>query len=376
MELNRSSGMWRTWIHRVAIALVFLVVPTGALYAQNFSATPTNLVFGNVPVGATASLPVTVTNLTAVPQTPNYAGGAPNDPTNFGGSQNCAGVTLAPGASCTFTYTFNPATLGAKSSSTTIDIDSETFSITMSGTGVSAFSVVPTNLVFGSVPVGATASLPVTITNTSGVPQTPNYAGGAPNDPTNFGGSQNCAGVTLAPGASCTFTYTFNPTTLGAKSSSTTIDIDSETFSITMSGTGGSFTVVPTSLSFGAVVVGGSASLPVTITNVSAASLTPSFSGGAPLDSTNFDASQNCAGTTLVPGASCTFTYTFHPTSAGAKSTTTTIGIDSDTFAITLSGTALLALAPAPIPTLPQGSLGLLAAAIVVIGLSRMYRRR
>jgi hypothetical protein len=265
--------MWRTWIHRVAIALVFLVVPTGAVYAQNFSATPTNLVFGNVPVGATASLPVTVTNLTAVPQTPNYAGGAPNDPTNFGGSQNCAGVTLAPGGSCTFTYTFSPASLGAKSSSTTIDIDSETFSITMSGTG-------------------------------------------------------------------------------------------------------GSFTVVPTSLSFGAVVVGGSASLPVTITNVSAASLTPSFSGGAPLDSINFDASQNCAGTTLVPGGSCTFTYTFHPTSAGAKSTTTTIGIDSDTFAITLSGTALLALAPAPIPTLPQGSLGLLAAAIVVIGLSRMHRRR
>jgi hypothetical protein len=364
--------MWRRGIHHVAIALILLVVPTGAVVAQNFSATPSNLVFGNVPVGATASLPVTITNVSAVPQTPSFSGGAPLDPTNFGGSQNCAGTTLAPGGTCTFTYTFNPTTLGAKASSTTIGIDSENFPITMSGTGVSAFSVTPVNLVFGSVPVGATASLPVTITNTSGVPQTPSFSGGAPLDPTNFGGSQNCAGTTLAPGGSCTFTYTFQPATVGAKSSSTTIGIDSENFPITMSGTGGAFAVAPTSLSFGTVPVGASVSLAVTITNVSAVPTTPAFSGGAPLDPTNFDAFQNCAGTTLAPGGSCTFTYTFHPTTPGAKSSSTTIGIDSDTFAISMSGTAMAALPPAAIPTLPTGSLGLIAVAIVVIGLARM----
>ena len=272
-KLHGPPRIWRTWLHPVAIALVLLVVPPGAVYAQNFSATPSSLVFGNVAVGATASLPVTITNISAVPQTPSFSGGAPLDPINFGGSQNCAGTTLAPGATCTFTYTFHP-------------------------------------------------------------------------------------------------------TTPGAKSSSTTIGIDSENFPITLSGTGGSFLVAPTSLSFGTVLVGASGSLPVTITNVSAAPQTPAFSGGAPLDSTNFDASQNCAGTTLTPGASCTFTYTFHPTSSGAKSTTTTIGIDGETFPITLSGTALTAPSPAAIPTLPNGSLWLLAAAIVVIGLAGMRRWR
>ena len=49
--------------------------------------------------------------------------GAPNDPVNFGGSQSCAGVPLAVGGSCKFTYTFTPKSLGAHSSTTTIGIN-------------------------------------------------------------------------------------------------------------------------------------------------------------------------------------------------------------------------------------------------------------
>ena len=222
----------------LASAISASVPLSAAAAAGDFTVAPISLDFGSVYVGATASLPVTITNVSSVSQTPNYAGGAPNDPTNFGGSQNCAGVTLAPGGSCAFTYDFTPTTVGSLSSSTTIGIDSENFQITMSGTGQSPFTVAPISLDFGSVYVGATASLPVTITNVSSVSQTPNYAGGAPNDPTNFGGSQNCAGVTLAPGGSCAFTYDFTPTTVGSLSSSTTIGIDSENFQITMSGTG------------------------------------------------------------------------------------------------------------------------------------------
>jgi hypothetical protein len=89
-----------------------------------------------VVLGATGTVPVVITNLTAGPLTPNYAGGAPNDPANFGGSQNCAGVELASNASCQFTYTFSPALLGVATSSTTIDIDGDSVSITMKGCGI------------------------------------------------------------------------------------------------------------------------------------------------------------------------------------------------------------------------------------------------
>src|SRR5262245_5899315 len=97
----------------------------------DFTVSPTTLSFPATFVGSTSSLTVTITNASATTQTPNFSGGAPNDPTNFGGSQNCAGVPLDPGGTCQFTYTFEPATPGDHSSSTTIGIDADNFSITM-----------------------------------------------------------------------------------------------------------------------------------------------------------------------------------------------------------------------------------------------------
>jgi putative cell wall-binding protein len=274
-------------------ALVITVASSARAASGDFTVSPTTLPFADTFVGATRSLPVTVTNVSSTTQTPNFSGGAPLDATNFGASQNCAGVPLAPGASCVFTYTFEPASAGPKTSSTTIGIDSDNFSITMTGTGLFPITVTPTTLSFPNTAVGATSALPVTIRNISNVPQTPNYASGAPIDPTNFGGSQNCAGVTLAPGATCVFTYTFKPASVGLKTSSTTIQIDTVSFSITMSGTGG---LTPAGTT--AVVLGGADRIDTAIlvskssfpTNLSAnavvlarADLFPDALAGAPL---------------------------------------------------------------------------------------------
>ncbi|MEO7761552.1 MAG: choice-of-anchor D domain-containing protein [Casimicrobiaceae bacterium] len=287
---------WLRVACRVVAWWVACALPIMA-WAVDFTVAPTNLVFGNVAVGASSSIPVTVTNTSGVAQTPNYAGGAPGDSVNFDASQNCGGVTLTPGGTCTFTYTFQPTTLGAKSSSTTIDINSQSFAITMAGTGVSAFTVAPTNLAFGNVAVGASSSIPVTVTNTSGVAQTPNYAGGAPADAVNFDASQNCGGVTLAPGGTCTFTYTFQPTTPGAKSSSTTIDINSESFAITLAGTGvGRATPTIATVASASVVVGNTVSDSATLSGGSAPTGTITFTLFGPNNAT-------CTGTAAFTSA-------------------------------------------------------------------------
>jgi Protein of unknown function (DUF3048) N-terminal domain/Protein of unknown function (DUF3048) C-terminal domain/Abnormal spindle-like microcephaly-assoc'd, ASPM-SPD-2-Hydin len=211
--------------------------PVGAA-SGDFTVSPTTLSFPATYVGSTSSRTVTITNGSSTTQTPNFAGGAPNDPTNFGGSQNCAGVALDPGATCQFTYTFEPATPGDHMSSTTIGIDGDNFSITMSGHAEFPLTVAPTDVSFPDTAVGDTSSMAVVVTNVSPTALTPNYAGGAPTDPTNFGGSQNCAGVSLAGGQSCQFTYTFTPSAPGPWSTSTTIDVDGEDFAITLHGTG------------------------------------------------------------------------------------------------------------------------------------------
>ena len=211
--------------------------PVGAA-SGDFTVSPTTLSFPATYVGSTSSLTVTITNGSSTTQTPNFAGGAPNDPTNFGGSQNCAGVALDPGATCQFTYTFEPATPGDHTSSTTIGIDGDNFSITMSGHAEFPLTVAPTDVSFPDTAVGDTSSMAVVVTNVSPTALTPNYAGGAPTDPTNFGGSQNCAGVSLAGGQSCQFTYTFTPSAPGPWSTSTTIDVDGQDFAISLHGTG------------------------------------------------------------------------------------------------------------------------------------------
>ena len=202
------------------------------------SLAPTTLDFGSVFVGSTASIAVVVTNGGPGAVTPNWSGGAPNDPTNFGGSQNCAGVPLPELGTCEFTYTFEPSAPGPWTSSTTIGADATNFSITMSGVGVSPISLAPTTLNFGLVTVGTTAEIDVVVTNGGPDPVTPNYAGGAPIDPTHFGGSQNCAGVTLPAAGTCEFTYTFSPTATGPWSTTTTIDVDGTAYPIAMSGCG------------------------------------------------------------------------------------------------------------------------------------------
>jgi LPXTG-motif cell wall-anchored protein len=89
--------------------------------------------------------------------------------------------------------------------------------------------------------------------------------------------------------------------------------------------------ITPSTVTFADTVVGTtSAGMDVTITNLSADSQTLTVAGGDPLDGTHFSGAQNCDGATLAPGASCAFTYTFHPTSVGPHSTTTTISITTE----------------------------------------------
>jgi ASPM-SPD-2-Hydin domain-containing protein len=130
--VNRRAGLL---VVVAAAALTTLVGATPAVAAGTYSVNPLDLDFGTVPIGTTAEIPVTVTNTGNTTETPNYAGGAPIDPTNFGGSQNCAGKALAPNGTCQFTYTFEPTVEGPLSSTTTIDIDGTSYPLTFKGVG-------------------------------------------------------------------------------------------------------------------------------------------------------------------------------------------------------------------------------------------------
>lgn len=133
----------------------------------------------------------------------------------------------------------------------------------------------------------------------------------------------NTCGTSLAPGANCTISVTFAPTTFGTRTGHITVSDNaasgsSQTVGLSGSAFSGAAALTPTSLSFGNQLVGTtSAAQTVTLTN-SASSPLSVIGITAPTD---FKVTSDCpispAGA-LSGGASCHINISFAPTATGA----------------------------------------------------------
>ena len=103
---------------------------------RRYLVSPTGFDFGRVRIGTTApNQTVTITNVANKAVVFNGAGGAAGD---FGGFQNCGGVTLNPNQSCQFFYQFTPTALGPITGSTNGSMNGQPFNFTFSGIGYGA----------------------------------------------------------------------------------------------------------------------------------------------------------------------------------------------------------------------------------------------
>ena len=147
-------------------------------------------------------------------------------PTQFLESNDCPS-TLAGGHSCTLSLAFDPTGAIGYGGSVIITDSATTSPQTISLNGAGTFTQYSaTSLNFGNVTVGATSSLPITLTNLSDNPInffTFNIHG---TGHAQFSQTNNC-GTQLAGRASCTLTVTFAPTFKGTRNA---------TFSVATSG--------------------------------------------------------------------------------------------------------------------------------------------
>jgi hypothetical protein len=266
------------------------------------SVTPSNrtLAFGNVLVGSTKSLTLTIADTASRHPKRNFSlqGTFPAGPSGFtrSGASAYSGV-LVTGAkkSESRTYTFAPTTRGARSGTGTLVANSgepntsssivSDFTISFSGRGVAPVSESTGSGAAGNVRIGTSATIAKTLKNIgdgnlSGVAATTSNLIGsvtAPSGP--FGGTGGS--VSLADGASRNFNFTFTPTGRGPKTSDALAELSNgnpnggnsaHTITWTLSGTGvgpdfrsDAPPTVP--FDFGAVPIGGAVSRSLRISN-------------------------------------------------------------------------------------------------------------
>jgi hypothetical protein len=192
------------------------VTVSGTVSQSALTLSPSSINFGSAVTGVANTQTVQISNPGTAPVTitaANISGAG------FSASGLPLPMTLSAGKATAFNVQFDPKSAGSSTGSLSLvsDASNPPSAIALSGTGVAAgltLAVNPSNLSFGNVNVGSTASRSVTLTNTgnSNVAISSEALTGA-----NFslsGGSP----VTLSPSQSVTLTVQYSPTAAAAAS--------------------------------------------------------------------------------------------------------------------------------------------------------------
>ncbi len=251
-----------------ATALDFVSL-TSTSIASPITLTPAALIFGPTIVGASSTQPVQISNtgstpitFTSISATGDYAAA---------GSCPAPAAILPAGQSCTVQVTFTPTTTGTRSGTLAIATTASTnpLTVTLTGTGIqSRLTIAPSSLNFGSLVLGASANLSLTLANNGTAPisaLTLTPAG-------DYSVSLPCPSTLLA-GASCTAQVTFTPTALGARPGTLTVRSSDPSSPIVIPLTGtaitaGTFTLTVDAAASASVTVksGGPATYTLTVT--------------------------------------------------------------------------------------------------------------
>lgn len=206
---------------------------SGAAVAPIVTFSPQALDFGVVAVGSSSTVKtVTISNTgTANLSFPSDFQVGDSHFT-FGGAGNCAtNVAYAPGASCTASLVYTPTATGSFTGSMSVTSNASTTPAILSlraGTITAPAPVLtfsPAVLDFGVVAVGTSSAVKVvTISNTGNANLSFPSDFQVADSRFAFGGAGNCAtNVTYAPGASCTASLVYTPTSTGAVAGSMTV---------------------------------------------------------------------------------------------------------------------------------------------------------
>lgn len=258
------------------------------------------------------------------------------NPTDFQVAAFGCYPTLAAGATCTVEVNFVPTAVGTRAAlvsltdpfgtNATISVTGEAIpgppeptTLTLSPGGSFAFAptliAAPVSQLVTVTNPGSSATGPL---NTSVLVCDYYYYYGCYPSPGFSLDQDDCEGVSLAPGGSCTVAVVFTPSFVGIETAQFDVYAPGFLGTLALSGTGTGLHTSVTAVSFAPTPVGGaSASQTVVITNTG-----PIPTGSLVVEVSGFVfkiVSNTCAGVSLQAGGFCTVAVRFEPTSPGSR---------------------------------------------------------
>ncbi|MBL8954599.1 MAG: choice-of-anchor D domain-containing protein [Myxococcaceae bacterium] len=338
-----------------------------------FDATPAELDFFAVQVGATKSATATFRNDGAAATTALTTELAPGPFTR--GPDGCAGVTLTAGATCDVTVTFAPTAPGEQLATLTVRAASGgTVTVTLKGSGQApaSLSLQPNQVDFAPRTVNTTSpAARVVVRNNGAVAATGLAVRLTGAGMASYALTGNTCTASLAAGAACELDVTFRPGAEGPAAAAALEVSAAGTPAVAapLTGTGlplSDLTVMPPQHTFGAVAIGRTARQTFTVRNGGAAatSVVSTMRLGASASHYSL-ALDTCAGAMLPPMGACSFDVVFAPTASGPLPVTVTAGATTGgTVSVDLAGTGI---APARLVLSPlDGGFGTLDAGQVL----------
>ena len=210
-------------------------------------------------------------------------------------------------------------------------------------------AVSPASLDFGTVAATSLSnSKTVTLTNNSVNPIPQTIATFTGFDSPKFSAFPNTCGASIAPGASCTITVNYSPSTIGTHSA--ILEVRTSTATVALAGitgkAGSVLTVTPAQVTAATVAAGQSTTVSLSFTNPNSLPETTAtlvFSNPTIMAAS----ADTCSNVTLASGASCSVTVTITPAAAGSYSGTASLVLSimgsAPAVSATITGTATAA---------------------------------
>lgn len=332
--------------------------------------------FGDIPLGGSATLTFTATNLGVGPLVVSPADLVGIDPDQFViAADGCAGQVLGHGDTCTVEVAFTPSAPGERSADLVVssDVGGDPRRVPLSGRGTeAAIEISPDPGEFGSLPSGSSTGVTFTATSVGSAPLNISDVAVAVTSPhaADFvEGDDLCSGRTLAPQDTCTVTVAFSPGGPGARTASLvfTDDAASSPQAIPLGGIGaaeaprqGAIIVTPDPGDFGSVPSGASRTLRFTAISAGDAPLRilgiavePGTTGSFTL----VESSVSCPTVAMAKGSFCTVAVAFAPGAAGLFDGELVVDHDApgSPTRVPLGGSAPEPPSPQPEPLAPPG---------------------